>query len=260
MCAYLCVVCVCVCVCSIYGQQCQASSAPGLLMWTFWEVAPRTAVTHTRWRGCNCCTHTDTHAFNREGMKGQQLQLRDGRMGEESWTGNKRPESPNQAIYTRICHCGHGCPATLFTHRILACVILELFWLLSCWIFSELLILELGKDYKSWAVVAECVGDESEEQRGGGGGSRFEPQFRQNMEGHLVVGEGATTTTDHCQGALEQDTEPTNAHIGPCNELATCLRLHVHLTCDLKVVKEKKTRIYWITKGALWLCQVHACT
>lgn len=52
-------------------------------------------------------------------------------------------------IYTRIYQCRHGCPATLFAHRILACV---------------------------------------------------------NMEGDVVVGEGATTPTDHCRGTLEQDT------------------------------------------------------
>lgn len=27
--------------------------------------------------------------------------------------------------------------------------------------------------------------------------------------------------SEHCQGALEQGPEPTNAHIGPCDELAT---------------------------------------
>lgn len=44
----------------------------------------------------------------------------------------------------------------------------------------------------------------------------------QNMEGVLVVGGGGTRTpSEHYPGTLEQGTEPTNAHIGLCNELVT---------------------------------------
>lgn len=41
------------------------------------------------------------------------------------------------------------------------------------------------------------------------------------MEGVLVVEEGARTPLGHLPGTFEQDKEPPNAHIGPCNELLT---------------------------------------
>lgn len=42
-----------------------------------------------------------------------------------------------------------------------------------------------------------------------------------NMEGVLVVEEGATTPSEHCRGPLEQGIKPTTAHIGPGNGLLT---------------------------------------
>lgn len=65
-------------------------------------------------------------------------------------------------------------------------------------------------------------------------GSRFEPRCRQNIENVLVVGKGSKTPSEHRRGALEQGVEPTNAHIGPYDELAThpgdlpCLNPYVH--------------------------------
>lgn len=41
------------------------------------------------------------------------------------------------------------------------------------------------------------------------------------MEDVLVLGGGARTSSEHYRGALEQCTEFTNAHIEPCDELAT---------------------------------------
>lgn len=41
------------------------------------------------------------------------------------------------------------------------------------------------------------------------------------MEVILVVGESVRTPSEHCRVALEQGSEPTNARIGPCDELAT---------------------------------------
>lgn len=52
-------------------------------------------------------------------------------------------------------------------------------------------------------------------------GSWFEPNNRQNMKGVLVVVGGAETPSGHNPGTLEQGTVSTNAHIGPCSELAT---------------------------------------
>lgn len=34
--------------------------------------------------------------------------------------------------------------------------------------------------------------------------------------GVLVVGGGASTPSEHCPGPLEQGTQPTTAHLGPC--------------------------------------------
>lgn len=47
-------------------------------------------------------------------------------------------------------------------------------------------------------------------------GLRFE-----NVEGVLVVGEGAGIPSDHCWATFEQGTRPKNPHKGPCDELAT---------------------------------------
>lgn len=68
------------------------------------------------------------------------------------------------------------------------------------------------------------------------------------MEGALVVAGGARTASEHCRGALEQVTEPTNTHTGPCDELATHAGVdlpspHVHPHGDPqreKVVKKKQ--------------------
>lgn len=43
--------------------------------------------------------------------------------------------------------------------------------------------------------------------------------FRQNMKGVLVIGEGAIAPSEQCRGTLEQGTKPTVARIGPCDEL-----------------------------------------
>lgn len=48
-------------------------------------------------------------------------------------------------------------------------------------------------------------------------GSRFEPQRRENMEGILVVRPEQLHSI--AGGTLEQGTEATNSHIGPCDEL-----------------------------------------
>lgn len=54
---------------------------------------------------------------------------------------------------------------------------------------------------------------------------RFELHFPQNVEGVLVVGEGATTPSEHCQCSLEKVINPTNAHNGPCDKLVTSPRM-----------------------------------
>lgn len=51
-------------------------------------------------------------------------------------------------------------------------------------------------------------------------GSWFEPQGRQNTAGVLVAGR-CQVPSEHCPSALELGTEPTNAHIGTFDELAT---------------------------------------
>lgn len=50
------------------------------------------------------------------------------------------------------------------------------------------------------------------------------------MEAVLVAAEGAGTPWEHCQVTLEQSSEPTNAHAGPCHELATHPGVHPGFT------------------------------
>lgn len=55
-------------------------------------------------------------------------------------------------------------------------------------------------------------------------GSRFEPQSGQNLEGVLVVAEGATTPSEHYRGTFQQGSKLTNAYIGPLIQGWTCLQ------------------------------------
>lgn len=57
-----------------------------------------------------------------------------------------------------------------------------------------------------WAVVAQS----QSRTRLRCGGFFLEPQGRQNIEGVLVVGEGARTPLAHCPGTFEQGNKPTN--------------------------------------------------
>lgn len=62
-------------------------------------------------------------------------------------------------------------------------------------------------------AVAQSVGDWAEKPQ-------FKPRWRPNIAGVLAAG-GARTSLQHCRDALEQDTEPPNAHIVPCNKLGS---------------------------------------
>lgn len=58
----------------------------------------------------------------------------------------------------------------------------------------------------------------------------------------LVAGGGASTPSEHCQGALEQGIELANAQIGYCDELATYPGVDLcpcmHPPCDPKSSSE----------------------
>lgn len=123
-------------------------------------------------------------------------------------------------------------------------------WIFWFDLYSGFLSVNIYLKQVWWAVVAQSVVDWAEKLRC----SCSQCRCRQDLQGVLVIGEGARTPCQH----LEQGSKPSNAHIGPAMSWRHTLAcLHPYIAPSVKPPKGiKQSRNKDLKCPLLELCKV----